>query len=378
MKIAVNTRLLLKGKLEGIGWFTYESFKRIVISHPEHEFFFIFDRKYDEEFIFAQNVTPVVIGPQARHPILQYIWFERSIPKILKKINPDIFVSPDSYLSLSSKYPDLIVIHDLNFEHFPKNMPRINGKYYRYFTPKYAEKAKRIATVSEFSKSDIVEKYGVDPDKIDVVYNGSGDKFKPVSDIVKKESKQRFSEGCDYFVFVGALNPRKNLINIFKAFDSFKAMNQTSIKFIVVGEKMYWSGDIKSTYEKMKYREDIIFTGRLEPDELCNVVGSSIALVFPSLFEGFGIPIIEAFNVEVPVITSNVTSMPEIAGDAALLVDPLNVEQIALALYNISNDGNLANTFIEKGRLRRKDFSWDKTSENVWRSIEKILLNQNY
>lgn len=376
MKIAVNTRLLLKGKLEGIGWFTYESFKRIVLSHPEHEFYFIFDRKYDKEFIFADNVTPIVIGPQARHPILHYIWFERSIPRILKKINPDIFISPDSYLSLSSKYPDLIVIHDLNFEHFPKNMPRLNSKYYRYFTPKFAKKAKGIATVSEFSKNDIVKNYGIDPDKIDVVYNGSGEKFKPVSEVVKQETKQQFSNGSDYFVFVGALNPRKNLSNIFEAFDSFKAMNQTNIKFVVVGEKMYWSGDIRSTYEKMKYSADVIFTGRLEPEELYKVIGSSIALVFPSLFEGFGIPIIEAFNAEVPVITSNVTSMPEIAGDAALLVDPENVEQIALALHNISSDNDLALSLIEKGRVRRRDFSWERTSENVWRSIERILLNR--
>ena len=118
MRIAVNTRLLLKGKLEGIGWFTYESFKLIVRSHPEHEFFFIFDRKFDKEFIFSDNVTPIVVGPPARHPILHFIWYEISIPRILKKIKPDIFISPDSYLSLSSKYPDLIVIHDLNFEHF--------------------------------------------------------------------------------------------------------------------------------------------------------------------------------------------------------------------------------------------------------------------
>lgn len=375
MKIAVNTRLLLKGKLEGIGWFTFESFKRIVTSHPEHEFYFIFDRKFDKEFVFADNVTPIVIGPPARHPILHYIWYEMSIPRVLRKINPDIFISPDAYLSLSSKYPDLIVIHDLNFEHFPSHMPWLASKYYRYFTPKFAKKAKRIATVSEFSKSDIVEKYDIDPDKIDVVYNGSGDKFKSVSEIVKKETKKQLSDGCDYFIFVGALNPRKNLSNIFKAFDSFKSNNQTNIKFVVVGEKMYWSEDIKSTYEKMKYKTDIVFTGRLESNELSKVLGSSVALVFPSLFEGFGIPIIEAFNAEVPVITSNVTAMPEIAGDAAMLVDPVSVKQIASAMHKISTDDDFALSQIEKGKLRRKDFSWERTSENLWRSIEHVMLN---
>ncbi len=376
LKIAVNTRLLLKGKLEGIGWFTYESFKRIVVSHPEHEFFFIFDRKFDNEFVFAANVTPIVIGPPARHPLLHYIWYELSIPRALRKINPDIFISPDSYLSLASNYPDLIVIHDLNFEHFPDHMPWLSRNYYKYFTPKYAKKAKRIATVSEFSKSDIVERYSIDPEKIDVVYNGSGEKFKPVSEKEKKKTKQQFSEGCDYFVFIGALNPRKNLINIFKAFDSFKTNNQTNIKFVVVGEKMYWSNDIKSAFEKMKHSNDVIFTGRLEPDELCKVLGSSIALLYPSFFEGFGIPIIEAFNAEVPVITSNVTSMPEIAGDAAILVDPASTEQIATAMHKVSSDNDYALTLVEKGKLRRKDFSWERTSENVWSTIEKTILNE--
>ena len=377
MKIAVNTRLLLKDKLEGIGWFTYESLKRIVTSHPEHKFYFIFDRKYDNEFVFADNVTPIVIGPPARHPILHYIWYEISIPRVLKKIEPDIFISPDAFLSLSSKYPDLIVIHDLNFEHFPEHMPKLWRKYYRYFTPRFAKKAKRIATVSQFSKSDIVEQYGVDPGKVDVVYNGSNNNFRPVSEVEKKKIKQKFSDGCDYFVFVGALNPRKNLANIFKAFDRFRSNNKSTIKFAVVGEKMYWTDDIKSAYEMMKHKHDVIFTGRLGPDELSKVVGSSIALVYTSFFEGFGIPIVEAFNAEVPVITSNVTSMPEIAGDAALLVDPESVEQISDAMEKISGDIELANSLVEKGKLRREDFTWDRTAENVWNSIEKIIINND-
>ena len=377
MKIAVNTRLLLKNKLEGIGWFTYESFKRIVNTHPEHEFYFIFDRKYDDEFIFGNNVTPIVVGPPARHPVLHFIWYEISIPRILKKINPDIFISPDAFISLRSKFPDLIVIHDLNFEHFPEHMPKLWRGYYKYFTPRYAKKATRIATVSNFSKNDIIKQYKVNPDKVDVVYNGSGDKFKPISKKEKLDTKKKFTDNSDFFAFVGALNPRKNLSNIFKAFDKFKSNHKTNIKFVVVGEKMYWSDDIKSAYETMEYKHDVIFTGRLEPDILSKIIGSSLALVYTSFFEGFGIPIIEAFNAEVPVITSNVTAMPEIAGDAAILVDPKDITQIANAMYNISHDENFAKALIEKGKLRRADFSWDNTAENVWKSIEKIILKHN-
>ncbi len=371
LKIAINTRLLLKDKLEGIGWFTYESLKRIVLSHPDDEFFFIFDRKYSTEFIFADNVTPVVIGPPARHPILHYIWFEFSIPSALKRIKPDVFVSPDAYLSISSKFTDLIVIHDLNFEHFPEHMSWLPRMYYRYFTPRYAKKAKRIATVSEFSKNDIVKQYGVDPNKIDVLYNGSNKLFKPIKEQDKILTKEEFSEGNDYFVFVGAFNPRKNLQNIFKAFDKFKANDNSNIKFIVVGEKMYWSDEIKLSYESMSYKSDVIFTGRLEPENLSRVVGSCLALVYTSFFEGFGIPIIEAYNAEVPVITSNVTAMPEIAGDAAILVDPTDINQISEALQHIVSDPKIAISLIEKGRKRRECFSWDKTADNLWQSIIK-------
>jgi len=373
LKIAVNTRLLLKNKLEGIGWFTYETLIRIVNQHPEHEFYFIFDRKYDESFVFASNVTPIVIGPPARHPILFYIWYELSIPRVIKKIKADLFLSPDAFGSLRVKTKTLTVIHDLNFEHFPNIMPSLVQKYYTYFTPKFAKKADRIATVSEFSKNDIVKQYGVSPEKIDVVYNGANKEFKPIEDDIKRTTKDMYSKACDFFVFIGALNPRKNLANLFKAFDIFKDQNTTDIKLLIVGEKMYWSGEIKDTYEAMQYKDDIIFTGRLEPEELHKIVGSALALTYVSIFEGFGIPIVEAWYSETPVITSNVTSMPEIAGDAAVITNPFKPESIAEGLKSITFDKNLREELIEKGKKRRLEFSWQKTADNLWSSIEKTL-----
>jgi len=376
LKIAVNTRLLIKNKLEGIGWFTYESLKRIAVSHPEHEFFFIFDRDFDDEFIFSKNVTPLVIGPQARHPVLFYIWFEYSIPRILKKIGADLFISPDAYLSLKTKVPTLLVIHDLNFEHYPEMVPFFARKHYQYFTPKFASKADRIATVSRFSKDDIVKQYQIDPEKIDVVYNGANEIFQPVDEKIKKKTKEQISEGNDYFVFIGALNPRKNLVNLFKAFDEFKTLKTSKTKLVVVGEKMWWNKKIKETYESMKFQNDVVFTGRLSPEILKNVIGSSLALTYVSYFEGFGIPIIEAFRMEIPVITSSVTAMPEIAKDAALLVDPYKPQRIADAMLKITTDEELCEKLIKKGKLRSQLFSWDKTAVNLWNSIEKIIVDK--
>ncbi len=373
MKIAVNTRLLIKNKLEGIGWFTYESLKRIVRDHPEHDFYFIFDRPYDPSFIFGKNVHPIVISPQARHPILFYIWFEFSIPRLLKKIKPDIFISPDAFYSLKSSCKGLLVIHDLNFEHYPENLPWLVRKYYRYFTPLFSKKASRIATVSTFSKNDIVSQYGIEASKIDVVFNGANSSFKAVSKAMQRKTKAQYSKDKDYFIFIGALSLRKNLVNLFKAFDIYKSSLGNDNKLLVVGEKMWWSGPIRDAYEQMHYKNDVIFTGRLEPDELQKVMGSALALTYVSYFEGFGIPIIEAFNSEIPVITANVTSMPEIAADAALLVDPYNANSIAEAMKEITNNPEKVAELIARGRQRKNDFSWDKTASNLWESILKTV-----
>ena len=259
MRIAVNTRLLLKGKLEGIGWVAYETLKRIVLSHPEVEFYFIFDRKPDSMFLFADNVKPVVLFPQARHPFL-FIWFfELSIPRKLRKIKADLFYSPDGYLSLRSKVPQVVEFHDLNFEHFPGDMPKIHLWHYKKFFPKFARKAKRIVTVSEFSKQDIVDCYQVDPEKIDVAYNGANMIFKPLSDAKKSVVRANYSFGHPYFMFVGSLHPRKNLARLFTAFDRFKQHNRNDVKLVIVGEKRWWTEPIQKAYDAMSCKDDVIF-----------------------------------------------------------------------------------------------------------------------
>lgn len=373
LKIAVNTRLLIKSKLEGIGWFTFETLKRICIQHPEHEFYFIFDRKFDESFVFSDNVIPIVISPQARHPFLYYIWFEYSVKRVLKKIKPDLFLSPDGYLSLSSKIPSLVVMHDLNFEHYPQDLPFLERKYYRHFFPLYAKKADRIATVSEFSRKDIVEQYNIQPEKIDVVYNGVNESYCPLEERTKIETITKYTQGAEYFVYVGALNPRKNLVNLFKAFDLYKNKYVSNTKLVIVGVKMYWTPAIKESYEQMTNKLDVIFTGRLAVDELHKVLASALAMTYVSYFEGFGIPIVEAFSCGVPVISSNISSLPEIAGDAALKIDPFSPEEISEAMNLISSNENLRKTLIEKGLKRSEMFSWQKSADRLWESICKVL-----
>ena len=373
MKIAVNTRLLLKNRLEGIGQFTYENLRRITRQHPEHQFFFLFDRKFDESFVFSDNVTPVVAHPQARHPYLWYLFFEYGIPFQLRKIKPDLFLSSDGWIPTGLKIPVVNVIHDLNFLHHPEFVPPVVRRYYDRFFPKFARNATRLATVSEFSRQDIAKSFQVPADKIDLVFSGSNSAYKPFDKEQQTAVKQRFTDGQEFFLFVGLIHKRKNLDNIFRAFDLFKDSRSDSTKLVVVGDKKWWAGEIEDTYLQMRHREDVIMLGRQPLDVVCELTASTLGVLYASLFEGFGLPIVDAFNAHVPVITSNVSAMPEIAGDAALIVDPYQPQDIAEAMRALRQDDELRNRLIENGKARQNLFTWDRTAELLWATIEKTL-----
>ena len=304
--------------------------------------------------------------------------FEHAIPRVLKKINADLFLSPDGYLSLSTKTLSMNVFHDLSFEHFPEDLPYLERKYYRYFFPKYAQKAIRIATVSEYSKKDIIERYRVNENKIDLVYSGTNGSFKPVGEDVKKRIRAEFSQGAPYFLFMGSLQPRKNLARLFMAFDKFKQTDTSGTKLLIVGMKKWWTGNIKEAFDSIKHQDDVILPGRVELKTLNEIVASALAITYVSYLEGFGLPILEGFHSDTPVITSNITSMPEVAGNAALLVDPFSADSIAGAMVKMANNENLRQELIKKGRAQKEKYSWQKTSELLWGSIEKTMEGVGY
>jgi len=373
VKIAVNTRLLLRNKLEGIGWFTYETLKRITKNHPEHQFYFLFDRPYSEEFIFSDNITPVQIGLPARHPFLFYLWFEFSVQSALSRIGADLFLSTDGYLALDTPTRSIPVIHDINFEHYPEQLPVVTRKYYQHFFPKFARKATRIATVSEYSKADIVSKYGIKADDIDVVYNGANEIYTPTTEEKKVLARNEYAGGNPYFLFIGSLLPRKNIANLFRAFDLFKKSTDNQVKLMIIGEKRWWTSEIENSYKSMTHKDDVIFKGHTAPDELKCIIPAAMAMTYVSFFEGFGIPIVEAMKCGSPVITSDTSCMPEIAGGAALLCDPNSPESIAKIMKQVANDPGGHADLVQKGFIRAKDFSWDLTAEKLWKSMEKVL-----
>jgi glycosyltransferase involved in cell wall biosynthesis len=213
----------------------------------------------------------------------------------------------------------------------------------------------------------------VSPEKVDVVYDGANEIYIPLIQEEVIRIRKQYADGFPYFIFVGSIHPRKNLVNLFKGFDIFKRNVPSDIKLLVVGEKKWWTKEINQAFNGMQCADEVIFTGRLNTNELRLVLGASLALTYVSYFEGFGIPIVEAFRMQVPVITSNVTSMPEVAGDAALLVDPLNPASIADAMRQVSESRSLREDLIHKGNMRKDLFTWQKTADRLWESIEKAM-----
>lgn len=372
MKIAVNARELLKGRMEGIGRYIFETTKRMVLDHPEDEFYFFFDRAYDPSFIFADNVKPVVVHPQSRHPILWYLWFEWGVPYYLKKYNIDVFYSGDTYASMKTSVPTLIVSHDIAYKHYPDHIRKSHKKYYQTNFPKFHKKADHIVAVSNFTKQDIIVTYGIDPNKVTIGYNATPGGFSPMDEAEKSDIKSALSGGNPYFIYVGSLHPRKNVVNLIKAFDIYKKEQETNHKLVLVGRMAWKNEELKKTFETTVHRDDIIFTGHITNEQLPKYLAAADALTYVSVFEGFGIPILEGMSSGTPVITSNVSSMPEVAGDAALLIDPHDPASIARGMHEIVSNTQLRQDLIAKGFERAKEFSWEKTANHIYQQLKKI------
>ncbi|HEY6063233.1 MAG TPA: glycosyltransferase family 1 protein [Chitinophagaceae bacterium] len=371
MRIAVNTRFLLNNYLEGYGYFIYETFSRITANHPEHEFIFIFDRPFDKRFVFGKNVKAVVTGPPARHPLLWKLWYDFRVTSLLKKYKADVFVSCDGFCSLTTKVPQCLVLHDLAFWHHPSFIKKSHLSFYKKYTPKFLEKAKIVATVSEFSKKDILAHYKTEPGKIDVVFSAAKEIFHPASEEEKAATKNKYTDGKEYFVYAGAIHPRKNLINLLKAFSVFKKRQQTNMKLVLTGRLAWKYESFTESLKTYKYRSDVVMTGYVPEEELVKIIGAACGLVYPSLLEGFGVPVLEAMQCDVPVITSVHSSMQEIAKDAALYAEASSYNDLADKMMQLYKDENLRKQLIEKGRHISGHYSWDKTADLLWKSIVK-------
>ncbi|MEO1713360.1 MAG: glycosyltransferase family 1 protein [Bacteroidota bacterium] len=372
MRIAVNTRFLLSRGLEGIGWYTHEVLRCMVEQHPEDEFLFLFDRPFDPKYVFGDNVETQVVFPPARHPFLWWVWFEVSLPNVLRKWKPDVFFSPDGYLSIRSVVPTVMVMHDLAYRHFPAQVPNLVYRYYEYYTPRFLQRAEEVLAVSEATRRDIKNQFGDLNTPISVAPNGVRSVFRTISEPEKEEVRQRYAAGDPYFFYVGAIHPRKNVARLIRAFDQFKRETGSKTRLLLAGRLAWQTGAVEEALRQTSYREHIHLVGYLDQEELRCCLAAARALTYVSLFEGFGVPLLEAMWTETPILTSQTSSMPEVAGDAGLLVDPTSEHSIAEGLRRLDQEPDLRENLVEKGLLQRTKYAWNSTSERVYDALLRV------
>lgn len=357
---------------DGVSRFTYEVIKRITCNNPSCRFVLIFDKKFDKSLLFSSNTEGYVLNPSARHPFLWYYWHEWQLPPLLKKTGAGIFLSPDGIISLRSDVPSIAVIHDIAFYHRPGDTPKIISLYYRYFYRKFARKSVRIITVSRFCKEDISCYLSIDPDLIDVAYNGVSEYFTPADKPETDKFRQDLTSGSPYFLFVGNFSPRKNIAGVLRAYNRFRSVSGMEHKLVLSGGKLFLNREIERLIRSSLWSKDIIVTGSKIHKDLRLLYASATALVFVPWFEGFGIPAAEAMRCGTPVILSNTSSLPEIGGEAALYVNPASNEEISSAMVKIATDQDLRSSLREKGQRESLKYNWDYTAASVWESIKKV------
>lgn len=370
MRIGINTRFLLRNGLEGIGVYTQELSKRLAENYPEHEWYFFFDREFDEKFITSSNITPIIVPPPARHPILWHVWFEISLPFFLKKNKIDFFFSPDSYSSLSTDIPQLLTVHDLAFEYYPETTPWLVNKYYRKYFPKYCQKANHIIAISNQTKNDLIELYNISNQKISVLPNGVSDDFRPRDKNTIALTRTIYTAGKPYFLYVGAIHPRKNVLSLLQAFNKFKTDHpDLPHQLLIVGRNAWGNEELFSYHKKMTHKTEVVWLNNISQSELIKITASSTAMVYISLYEGFGLPVLESMACGRCVITSAASPMSDIVGEAGVVVPPTDIDMISSKMFLLASNHSLREQLNEKSLLRSKNYHWDITAQKTGKLI---------
>ena len=306
-----------------------------------------------------------------------------SFELLKKQPKPDIFFSPTHYLPFSSPSKSVISILDVSYLHFPNMFAKKDLYKLKFWGELSIKKAKKIITISNSSKSDIIKKYGINSDKVVVVYPG----IKAVSSIEygvlsMDELRKKFGINGDYILFVGTLQPRKNIVRLIEAFSHVilsemkdldsSAAPQNDIDLVIVGKKGWQYEEILTAPEKYGVKDKVKFLDSVSNEDLPSFYQHAEFFILPSLYEGFGLPILEAMNYGCPVITSNVSSLPEAGEDAVLYVDPKNAADITEKMKKLLSDDNLKKELVEKGYIQVKKFSWEKSARETLKVLEEV------
>lgn len=307
------------------------------------------------------------------------LWTRIALPLFLytNKSKFDLIFSPTHYIPRFSPIKRIVTIFDLSFLHFPESFLKKDLWQLRNWTHFSAIEANQIITISHSTKNDIVSSYKINKGKVTVAYPGYDEKiFHPLKDEDKKsEVLEKYKIRDSYIIYVGTLQPRKNLVRLIEAVAKIEGLNLVIVgKAKGEGKEGWMYEDILATPKKIGIEDRVIFTGFVPPEDLPYLLSSAIAFVQPSLWEGFGIPVLEAMACGTPALVSNVSSLPEVVGKAGLIFDSCSVDQIEQAIRTVFTDKKLRARLSKMGLLQAKKFSWDKMAKTILKVFEESLV----
>ena len=369
MVIAVNAIFFQDEKREGYGHYAWEIVSRLILTHPEHAFVLLFDKPFNHSFIIAPNVSAMLIKPAAKHVPGFFYWYNIAAAKAVKRIGAAVWLQPYGFCSLLSNIPQVLIIHDLAYKHFPKDNTKWNQWYYERFTPKFLKKATRIITVSQFSQKDILTQFPTLQKSIQVIPGAARKGFAPLPWEEKEAVKKKFTDEQEYFLFTGGISPRKNLLHLLKAFSLFKKWHKSNMKLVIAGRLAWHYETFLEKLKTYKYKNDIVLTGYLPETDLQALVAGAYAMIYTSNWEGFGLPIVEAMQSGVPVITSHTSSMPEVGGKAACYANPTDPADIAAQMQLLYKSEIERSKRIQEGFEQAAKYSWDTSASLCYAEI---------
>lgn len=321
----------------------------------------------------TSNFQYKVFGPKK-------LWTQLALPlNLFFGEKPDVFFSTAHYGPRFSKVPYVVTIHDLSYLHFPEHFKK-NDLYQLTNWSKYSiSNSKHIIVPSSSTKSDIVKNYKIKPSKITVTYEGyDRSRFKPQQKSTIEKIKAKYKIKGDYIVYVGTLQPRKNIERLIEAFAQIIFnVQRSTFNLVIVGKKGWLFDSIFQRVKDLQIERNVIFTDFVPDFDLSVLISGAKVYVNPSLWEGFGVPVIEAQACGVPVVVSNTSSLPEIVGNSGILVDPENVQSLVSGIQKVLNDTKTSSALVKKGFTNIKRFSWEKCAAQTLETLEKVASNRN-